>query len=65
MIFYDHNAHLLYLVRFRFVSLWLEINYLLDAVLSENVVVSPDAFRHAWVLLELGKSRLLAGAWMR
>ncbi len=44
MIFYDHNAHLLYLVWFRFVSLRLEINYLLDAVLSENVVVSPDAF---------------------
>jgi hypothetical protein len=44
MIFYDYNAHLLYLVGFRFVSLWLEINYLLDAVLSENVVVSAYAF---------------------
>jgi len=44
MIFYDHTTHLLYLVWFRFVSLWLEINDLLDAVPGENVVVSAYAF---------------------
>ena len=44
MIFYDHTANLLDLIWFRFVSLWLKINDLLDAVLSENVVVSAYAF---------------------
>ncbi len=44
MIFYDYSAYLLYLVWFCFVSFRLKIDDLLNAIHSENVVVSTYAF---------------------